>query len=105
MKLTELEPRLYIVSVPGAFYGKVFDDALATAQGIMFECPKCHDHQIRVWFSERGVPEAERPTPRWVVRGTSFADLTLLPSINLVDEDGVAVACGWHGFVTNGEIT
>jgi hypothetical protein len=36
---------------------------------------------------------------RWTVSGTGLADLTLAPSIHLSGP-----GCGWHGFVTAGEV-
>lgn len=74
--------------------------SLADAQGVLFGCPQCSGpaaHSILVWFRDRGVPAEASPTPRWAVAGTSLADLTLSPSIN--------VPSCWHGFITDGEVT
>jgi hypothetical protein len=73
---------------------------ITEAQGIRFTCPKCSEHQVIVWFRDRGVPDSATPGPgRWVCSGISFDDLSLTPSINLSGG-----GCGWHGFITNGEI-
>lgn len=71
----------------------------ATADGVVFICPKCQNgHAVLCWFQDRGVPADETPGPgRWVPSGTSLADLTLTPSISLGGD------CGWHGFVRNGD--
>jgi hypothetical protein len=87
--------------------------ALAEAQGIMFLCPKCYaknggavgTHGVDVTFAGRGVPDllgshgdAGAPS-RWAIAGTGHGDLTMSPSILLLG------GCGWHGFITNGEVT
>jgi len=86
---------------------------LADAQGIEFLCPKCFaanggergTHLCSVTFEGRGVEshqgahnKAGQPT-RWSVSGTSLKNLTIAPSILIED------SCGWHGFITNGEVT
>ncbi len=82
-------------------------DTLAEAQGILFLCPKCFvenmgpvgTHCVLVWFRDRGVPAEFLPSPRWVVNGTGYADLSTTPSIH------IRTGCGYHGFLTNGEAT
>jgi hypothetical protein len=91
----------------------ILDVPFAEAQGIEFLCPKCFlsnggaggTHWCNVTFSDRGVADqlgahntAGKPT-RWAVSGDRFENLTTTPSILL--EGG----CGWHGFITNGEIS
>lgn len=99
MRLLELEPELLVVEEPGKLYRKT--DELAKADGVTFLCPKGCSHYVGVWFSGRGATPAEEPGPaRWSVSGTSLADMTLSPSINLTGP-----GCGWHGFVTGGEVT
>jgi hypothetical protein len=101
VRLVDLDAR-FVVWRDGGF-GHV--DSAADAQGIVLEvCPGCGDHGLLVWFRDRGVPEAALPRPRWQASGTSCADLTLSPSINLVDDEGKTVACGWHGFIENGGV-
>jgi len=87
-------------------------DLLAEAQGLQFGCPKCFEknggmigtHLIDVTFRDRGVSDnlgshnTEGAPSRWAVSGTGYADLTIQPSVL------VQGACGWHGFITNGEI-
>lgn len=107
-------PREHIVHV----------ESLTDAQGVWFLCPGCYAenihklpegatdiegagigvHQVQVTFESRGVKDNQgahgsngSPT-RWVVSGTGYDDLTTSPSI-LVDP-----SCGWHGYITNGEI-
>lgn len=78
--------------------------SLDEAQGIVFRCI-CETHSLLVWFADRGVPDdAPGPKPRWKVSGTSFADLSLAPSINL-DVGSPERKCRWHGFVSRGLVT
>lgn len=96
MKLTDLEPVFVQCTEKG--YREV--STLGEAQGVRFLCPAGHGHGILVWFAERGVPCAAVPGPgRWSVLGSSLADLSLSPSIQL------GHGCGWHGFITDGKVT
>lgn len=99
MKLIDLEPELLVIEEPGKLYSKTTD--LALADGIHFLCPKGCDHYVGVWFRDRKATPTEEPGPaRWAVSGSSLADLTLSPSINLTGP-----GCGWHGWIRNGEVT
>jgi uncharacterized protein DUF6527 len=88
-------------------------ETLAEAQGIFFLCPVCFTknkgpvgtHLCEVTFSGREVKDEDgvhgvdgKPT-RWNVTGTGFIDLSTTPSILLIG------GCGWHGYITNGEVT
>jgi hypothetical protein len=88
-------------------------DKIDEAQGIRFLCPKCFEanggpvgtHVVICWSRSRGVPDSAEPGPgRWTLDGTGLADLTL-------NGDGSSRSvlllggCGWHGFITNGEVT
>jgi len=70
--------------------------------GLIFACPcgcgiECYiDLENPV---DGGPPYADRP--RWFRTGTDFATLTMTPSILRSRDKG---GCGWHGFITNGEI-
>jgi hypothetical protein len=85
---------------------------IATAQGILFVCPSCYRkngssdigvHSVLVWFANRGVPDEAEPLPRWNVSGTSLADVSITPSINLATDE--ASQGEWHGYITNGYAT
>lgn len=106
--LTELEPEWIHEYNEGTMR---YSSALtpATAQGLLFLCPVCFEknkgdigtHSVLTWFKDRGVPDEARPNPgRWTVSGNDFTDLTLTPSIFLTGG-----GCGWHGFITNGQVT
>ncbi len=116
MKLTELKPQLLRVDVPGRL--RQYVDTLAEAQGVLFLCPKCFvenggargTHSVLCWFANRGVLDSEEPGPgRWTAVGTGIADLTLNGSAP--DGSGsrsvllTGPGCGWHGYITNGEVT
>lgn len=113
MNLTELEPQFvrydtregrdYIVPV----------NTLAEAQGVQILCPLCFaanngpvgTHALDVTFAGRGAADHQgshaddgKPS-RWNVTGDSFENLSTTPSIHLKGS-----GCGWHGFITNGEI-
>lgn len=84
---------------------------VSQAQGVIFECPKCGNHSVLVWFAnpQNGlrVPDDVNPKPRWTFSGDSLETLTLTPSVDLsrIDDEHPADAsrCYWHGWVTNGE--
>lgn len=125
VQLIDLDPAFYRVVEPGRWQRVEHIDE---AQGLRFLCPKCYlanrgaigTHSVICWSRSRGVADTETPGPgRWKIEGTAFHDLTLnadLPSgarsIDLTvrkprtAEDGPwTPSCGWHGFVTNGEVT
>jgi len=118
VRLTELEPHFLILAPPGSDYSYREIEGIAEAQGIMFACPKCfvengglvNTHQVICWSRSRGVPDDVDPKPgRWTLEGTGYGDLTLNG-----DQSGgpggarsilLTGGCGWHGFITNGEVT
>lgn len=68
-------------------------DALATADAIMFLCPKC----FQINRGPAGTHSIVLPFKRWAHAGNGYSDLTLTPSIK-------SSACGLHVTVTNGEV-
>lgn len=109
LTLAQLEPELLRL-IPGETGERRSSEKVATlakAQGVWFLCPKCFQangsssgtHMVMCWFRDRSVPADVTPGPaRWAVSGTSLANLTLSPSIQLLG------GCSWHGFVVNGAI-
>lgn len=79
--------------------------------GVIFDCP-CgnHDegHQCYVPFANPldGGPPTDpggwHGSGGWQRTGDTFDTLTLTPSIYRREDLG---GCGWHGFITNGEVT
>lgn len=96
MRLTELDPQFVRIEDGGAFRHV---STQAEAHGIRFTCPCDCGGQVFVCFDGRGVPEQYGGGNRWTSSGKGYGDLTLTPSIHVVKP------CGWHGFVTNGEVT
>lgn len=91
---------------------------LRSGVGISFLCP-CEtcaaqrvgdddsDFHLRLFvgFSnpiDGGAPIDPRTKAQWYRGGETFETLTLTPSILSTKEHG---GCGWHGFVTAGEVT
>lgn len=131
MRLLDLEPSFlrHAVETAGPHHGRPLPDGttqwggfdtdvfyeetdLARADGVEYLCPLCFQknggavgtHSLHTYFAGRGVPDhlgkdSNGQTVRWtIVSGSGLHDLTLSPSIL------VKTGCGWHGFITNGEI-
>ena len=92
MKLTELEPRWFVLHEGGP------------RVGFTFQCPHCKESRLGVAIHEAGKtiipeqePDAHGPGYIWQMTGTDFHDLSLTPSVD-------ASKFGhWHGMLTNGE--
>lgn len=107
MRLTDLKPRwMTEVGASGHREGQV--SRQQDAQGIRMLCPLCFrqnggsigTHSVIVPFKDRNVPADAYPRmARWEASGNDFTDLTTIPSI-LIGE-----GCGWHGFITGGEVS
>jgi len=95
MRLTELDPN-FLHYAPDAT--RCFVDQLARANGVIFLCPVCQGskaHYILCWTA--AVPQTEAPHGgRWTLSGSSLADLTISPSVALVD------GCRAHFWVQDG---
>ena len=112
MRLAELEGRF--VGGYAQIASRVSHRELASvdgAQGVLFECPKCHGHQVLCWFKNPRnapiVPADAKPGPgRWIFTGDSIDTLTLEPSVDLSKIDAEHPAhegrCYWHGWVKSG---
>jgi hypothetical protein len=97
MKLTDLEPRWY-ETTPG------------NRVGFTFECPHCAGSGSRLAVATHLDGTNMDPDPAnlqqfatgetvWdVTSGSSFADISLSPSVDASRHGH------WHGFITNGEI-
>lgn len=97
MKLSDLAPRFF--TEDGNAGGSV---------GLTFLCPHCQAMRLGIHFRDIGhtligvyepdtihVPQG---TTIWDLTGTSFADLSVTPSVDASQSDH------WHGFITQGEI-
>lgn len=114
MRLTELAPQFlrYEKRADGVFLPYV--DRIEEAQGISFLCPVCFaknggpvgTHGVICWSSSRGVPDDATPGPgRWRLEGTGYGDLSLMEEPGKSRSVLLMGGCGWHGFVTAGEVT
>lgn len=103
MKLTDLNPH-FIGSGGEGVYDKDGNPVPERhGVGIVFDCP-CGNSEcpaLYVGFSnpKDGGPPLEGPQPKWSRSGDTFEDISLTPSILRTSH------CGWHGYVTNGQIT
>lgn len=116
MRLSELEPTFRRREVREGRVYFVLVARIEEAQGVEFLCPGCFvanggpvgTHMVLCWSRSRGIADDVVPGPgRWALEGTGLHDLTLngdgnSRSILLALEKG---CCGWHGYVTNGEVT
>ena len=102
MKLIDLNPRWVRAGGPGITTRDRKPVPERLGVGVSFDCPcGCG---IRVYVDlqnplDGGGPH-ETAAPKWTRTGTDFETLTLSPSIQRSDLYG----CGWHGFVTDGDI-
>jgi hypothetical protein len=72
--------------------------------GVVFDCPNGCGSPCYVPFANPldGGPALESAHPIWQRTGETFETLTTTPSILRSKEKG---GCGWHGFITNGDVT
>lgn len=101
MRLTDLEVKWVAAGGPGITRnGQPVPERRGV--GIGFDCPCGCDQRCFVPFVnplDGGPPTS---VVAWTRTGDTFETLTLQPSIKRSRENG---GCGWHGFITNGEVT
>lgn len=90
MRLTELEP--YFIDGSSADKRK--------GVGLMFNCPCGCENRCYVQFANPldGGEVYDADQPKWKRISDTFENLTLTPSIHR------SRGCGWHGYITNGQI-
>ncbi len=98
MKLTDLDPRWFVLEEGGP------------RVGMTFLCPHCKTERLGVAFHHSGKAAIEDQyilarhgasdaNHIWDLQGSEdFASLTLRPSVD------ASKSGHWHGFITNGEI-
>ena len=107
MKLTELNPRWVGVGGEGISDRNGNPVQRRDGIGVTFDCP-CRICGIALYIrftnplDEGSKLSEEEYGPAWERTGETFETLTLRPSILRSKDKG---GCGWHGFVTNGEVT
>ena len=113
MKLTELKPMWISGGGEGVNYrppgtsGQAVQVRSYTA-GVEFDCP-CGACGKRRYVPFQNPPELNStscPDSKygWHRTGTTFEDLTLRPAIYAERNNIVPDNCGWHGFITDGEV-
>lgn len=105
MKLVDLNPVFLSHGGPGVTRSS--DGApipVTEGVGVIFDCP-CgnHDeeHRCYVAFSNPIGPGDYVDDKGWKRVGETFETLSLTPSIYRRTDWG---GCGWHGFITNGDV-
>jgi len=109
VKLTDLNPRFLNSGGPGITHknaaGEWEEPPLVRGVGVVLDCPcgKCGD-ELYVPFSVAldGTARPDGTHPGWEREGDTFEILTLKPSVLRIQSRG---GCGWHGFISNGEVT
>lgn len=107
MKLTDLNLRW--VGAGGTGISHADGSPVEERHGvcISFDCPcggKCGSDKwnnrvfLHIQNPVDGKPYESGGAPYWERSGEDFATISLSPSIRRMSD------CGWHGFVTNGEI-
>lgn len=107
MRFTDLDPQFIHVNDETKLTRLQKVETLQEANGVLFGCPGCYvkngNSMIgthRVLCLDPSIPVEWGQGPgRWPMTGTGLLDLTLTPSVLLLG------GCGWHGFVTNGEVS
>jgi hypothetical protein len=69
--------------------------------GVIFDCPCGCDNPLFIPFrNPLDGGEGEYGQGGWQRERDNFYNMSLTPSILRREKDG----CGWHGFITNGEV-
>lgn len=106
LRLVDLDPVFLGAGGPG-----IYRDGAPLPErhgvGLSFNCP-CgnHEEEHRCFILFRnpldgGPSVVEGATPSWQREGDTFETLSTQPSILRNPARG---GCGWHGYITNGEI-
>ena len=109
MRLADLHPEFVGAGGEGVFAADGTPARARFGVGVIFDCPcgRCDDaHQCYVPFANPldGGPPLVDDVSRalWKRTGETFETLTLTPSILRNRSRG---GCGWHGFITDGNVT
>ena len=107
MRLVDLNPRFIGAGGEGIWNADGTLVAKREGVGLLFTCPCGHCdefHDCYVAFAnplDGGPPHVSNKQPTWTREGDTFETLTLKPSILRNTTKG---GCGWHGFITAGEV-
>lgn len=101
MKLVDLNPRFIGSGGEGVTSADGSPAPERTGVGVILDCPCGCGHDLYVPFAnplDGGAALEARHG--WQRTGETFETLTVKPSIHRVGN-----SCGWHGWITNGEVT
>jgi hypothetical protein len=98
--LSELNPLFVFHGGPGVTH-EGLPVPRTDGVGLMCDCPCGAEHLLYVPFANPIGPGPLTVQDGWRRTGETFETLTLSPSIHRVKERG---GCGWHGFITTGEV-
>lgn len=102
MRLADLNPVFPINGGEGVTRSDTGEPVPRTeGVGVIFDCPcgnKDDRHRCYVTFANPIGPGPHVHEKGWQRTGDTFDTLTLTPSILRIGD------CGWHGYITNGEI-
>lgn len=106
MLLTELNPQWMRAGGEGIFNADGTPAAPRHGIGVLFTCPcgRCdaqHDCYVPFTNPLDGGPAVNDGHATWTRTGDTFETLTVTPSILRSTNRG---GCGWHGFITAGEV-
>lgn len=103
MRLTDRHPEWVGAGGAGILNADGSPAAERHGVGVLLDCPCGCDRPLYVPFENPldGGPPLTTDHPIWHRDGDTFETLTLTPSILRSPEQG---GCGWHGFITTGEI-
>lgn len=105
MRLHELNPEWMDAGGEGISNADGSPTTARHGVGVMCDCPcgnKDGSHRLYVPFAnplDGGPPMQTGKNNGWQRAGDTFESLTLTPSIHRI-----VPSCGWHGFITNGEV-
>lgn len=104
MKLTDLHPEWMAAGGSGISNADGTPAVERHGVGVLLDCPCGCDRQLYVPFANPldGGPSVNDGHATWQRTGETFETLTLTPSILRMKEKG---GCGWHGFITDGQVT
>ena len=100
MKLADLHPGWVHCGGPDVHHADGSEVPRREQVGVAFDCPCGCDQRCFIPFANPpdGLGPIEPSEPGWNRTGDTFETLTLTPSILRVG------GCGWHGFITGGEV-
>lgn len=104
MRLVDLNPQFLGAGGEGVTRADGSPAPERDGVGVEFDCPcgdHAEDHRCYVPFANPIDGGEQLESKGWQRTGDTFETLTLTPSIL---RNPIRGGCGWHGFITNGEV-